>query len=199
MNAGATAERVYDRLRHALANGSFAPGARLEPARLAQEFNSSATPIRDALHRLSGERLVETRASDGFHVPAINEIGLRDLFRWNDELVRAALRMSRGSGPPPQCHADPIDAADLFAFIAASSRSTEIVMQVASANARLAYIRQIESTVLEDTSDEVRAIYISFSQRSRSTNSLIKEYHKARLEVVPELIITIFQRNFQIK
>lgn len=195
MNAGTTAERVYDRLKRTLADGTFAPGARLEPAKLAQEFASSPTPIRDALHRLAGERLVETRSSEGFHVPAVNEIGLRDLYRWNDELVRMALRMSRGSPTPTGNHAEPMDAADLFSYIAARSRSAEIVMQVASANARLAYIRQIESAIIENAEDEIRAIATSLEQESGSTRLLIKEYHKARLTTVPKLIITAFQNN----
>lgn len=195
MNAGTTAERVYDRLKRALANGTFTPGARLEPARLTQEYASSATPIRDALHRLAGERLVETRSSDGFHVPAVSEIGLRDLYRWNDELVRTALRVSRGSHIPTGNHTEPMDAADLFSFIAARSRSTEIVMQVASANARLAYIRQIESAVLESADDEIRSIVASLEQSPRSTKLLIQEYHKARLAIVPKLIIAIFQNS----
>ncbi|WP_395396467.1 GntR family transcriptional regulator (plasmid) [Novosphingobium sp. BL-8A] len=193
MNAGTTAERVYDRLKRALANGTFTPGARLEPARLALEFASSATPIRDALHRLAGERLVETRSSEGFHVPAVNEIGLRDLYRWNDELVRMALRMSRGSPTPTGNHTEPMDAADLFSYIAARSRSAEIVMQVASANSRLAYIRQIESAVIENGVDEIRAIAASLEQSPGSTKLLIQEYHKERLTIVPKLIITAFQ------
>jgi DNA-binding GntR family transcriptional regulator len=195
MNAGTTTERVYDRLKSAMASGSLAPGARLEPARLAQEFNSSATPIRDALNRLAGERLVETRASDGFHVPAVTEIGLRDLYRWNDELVQTALRVSHGSYRPISSESEPDDAADLFAFIAARSRSAEIVMQVASVNARLAYIRQIESSIIPDISSEIRAINTALRQSTRSTRLLIQEYHKARISIVPKLIIAIFQNT----
>jgi DNA-binding transcriptional MocR family regulator len=199
MNAGTTAERVYDRLKHAMACGSLAPGARLEPARLAQAFNSSATPVRDALNRLAGERLVETRASDGFHVPAVTEIRLRDLYRWNDELVRTALRMSQGSYRPVSPQTEPVDAADLFAFIAARSRSAEIGVQVELANARLAYIRQIESSIVEDTAGEIRAINTALTQGTRLTKMLIQEYHRTRISIVPKLIISIFQNAHNLK
>ncbi|WP_207080828.1 GntR family transcriptional regulator [Novosphingobium sp. KA1] len=199
MNAGTTAERVYDRLKREMACGSLSPGARLEPARLAQEFNSSPTPIRDALHRLAGERLVETRASDGFHVPAVTEIGLRDLYRWNDELVRTALRVSqepcRQAGPL----VEPVDAADLFAFIAARSRSAEIVTQVALANDRLAYIRQIESNIVANSLDEIRAINTALLQSSKSTKNLIQEYHRSRISIIPRLISHIFQNSSSLR
>ena len=193
MNAGTTAERVYDSLKRTLANGSFAPGARLEPARLAQELSSSATPIRDALNRLAGERLIEMRPSDGFHIPRLNEIGLRDLYRWNEVLARTALHMSRKSEPTGGHHIAPIDAADLFGFIAASSGSGEIVSQVASANARLAYVRHVESSIIEDTADEIGGIATAFWQRSISTRMLIQQYHKSRLAIVPTIIELIFQ------
>jgi hypothetical protein len=194
VNAGTTAERVYDSLKRSLATGSFAPGARLEPARLALELSSSATPIRDALNRLAGERLIETRASEGFHVPALNEIGLRDLYRWNEVLARTALRMSRRLEPPGGDHVAPIDAADLFASIAASSGSGEIVSQVASANARLAYVRQVESNILDGAADEIGGIATAFRQRSISTRMLIQQYHKARLAIVPTIINVLFQK-----
>lgn len=195
MNAGTTAERVYDSLKGSLAAGSFAPGARLEPARLALELSSSATPIRDALNRLAGERLIETRASEGFHVPALNEIGLRDLYRWNAVLARTALRMSRRSEPPDGHHVAPTDAADLFASIAASSGSGEIVSQVASANARLACVRQVESRILDGAADEIGGIATAFQQRSVSTRTLIQQYHKARLAIVPTIIDVLFQKT----
>lgn len=198
MNAGTTAERVYDSLKRALASGSFAPGARLEPARLAQELSSSATPIRDALNRLAGERLIEMRPSDGFHIPTLNEIGLRDLYRWNEVLARTALRMSRKSEPGSGHPILRMDAADLFGCIAASSGSGEIVSQVASANARLAYVRHVESKILEDAA-EIEGIAAAFWQRSISTRMLIQQYHKARLAIVPSIIGMIFQASRPVK
>lgn len=199
MNAGTTAERVYNSLKRTLASGSFAPGARLEPARLAQELSSSATPIRDALNRLAGERLIEMRPSDGFHIPTLNEIGLRDLYRWNEVLAQTALRMSRKSERAGGDHIVRMDAADLFGCIAASSGSSEIVSQVASANARLAYVRQVESNILGNGADEVEGIATAFRQRSISTRMLIQQYHKARLAIVPAIIGVVFQMSRNIK
>ena len=47
-------ERVYIELKARAMRGEFAPGERLDPAVLARNLEVSATPVRDALHRLSG-------------------------------------------------------------------------------------------------------------------------------------------------
>lgn len=52
-------EWVEDQLRRALLSGDLRPGERLLTAQLAERFQVSPTPLREALHRLSGEGLVE--------------------------------------------------------------------------------------------------------------------------------------------
>ena len=52
MSPGLTTERVYKVLKIQIMHGQRMPGERLDPARLASELNSSATPVRDALHRV---------------------------------------------------------------------------------------------------------------------------------------------------
>ncbi|WP_204279852.1 GntR family transcriptional regulator, partial [Serratia marcescens] len=54
---GATFERVYHELKRMLAEDELPPGSPIEPARIGEQIASSITPIRDALHRLTGERL----------------------------------------------------------------------------------------------------------------------------------------------
>jgi len=65
MIPGATFERVHAGLRARLHAGRFVLGEPLEPQHLADELNASITPVRDALQRLVGERLVgRDRAGD---------------------------------------------------------------------------------------------------------------------------------------
>ena len=58
MSPGATFERVYNEIKRMLAEGELLPGTPIEPALIGKEIASSITPMRDALHRLTGERLV---------------------------------------------------------------------------------------------------------------------------------------------
>lgn len=62
VQAPAFREQVYERLRAAILTGELAPGERLSPAGIAKSFGVSAMPVRDALHVLEQEGLVETAA-----------------------------------------------------------------------------------------------------------------------------------------
>ena len=71
--AGPTAERIYEALKAYILRGAFRPGARLDPAALAESLNSSVTPVRAGLNILVGEGLVETGTGEGFHLPLVDE------------------------------------------------------------------------------------------------------------------------------
>jgi len=71
---------AYAGIRNALFAGEWAPGDRIDRKELAERFNISQTPINDALNRLTGEGLVESRSHDGFFVPDYDDGELADLF-----------------------------------------------------------------------------------------------------------------------
>ena len=107
MNAGPTAERVHDALKQEIMNGHFRPGARLDPAVLAADLASSTTPVREALSRLVGAGLVESRTGGGFHMPSLDEPRLKDMYGWSRELLALALRgwpreAEPGAAAPPR-------------------------------------------------------------------------------------------------
>lgn len=188
MNAGSTAERVYSAIKHGLVAGHYAPGMRLETARMAADLASSTTPVRDALNRLAGEGLVDMRQSDGFHVRLMSEAGLRDLYRWNDELVRASLRTVRSALARSDGRADPDDAAGVFVLIASLSRSPEIVRQMAAANDRLGIARRTEFQVLENPEQDVLEILAATRRDISHAKRLLTSYHRLRIRRASDII-----------
>lgn len=92
MSPGATFERVYNELKRMLAEGELPPGSPIEPALIGRQLASSITPVRDALHRLTGERLVEAPSHNGFRVPLPSEAALRDLYNWNGLVLGLAAK-----------------------------------------------------------------------------------------------------------
>jgi DNA-binding GntR family transcriptional regulator len=62
------ADIVTDRIREAIIRGRLHPGERLAEPALASEFGVSRSPVREALVRLEGERLVSRQANRGFFV-----------------------------------------------------------------------------------------------------------------------------------
>src|SRR3546814_14742016 len=71
--------------------GACSAGVRIEAARLADEIGVSITPVRDALNRLAGERMVDFIAGDGFRAALYSEAELRDLFGLNRLLLLSAV------------------------------------------------------------------------------------------------------------
>lgn len=72
-------DKVYLALRTALLDGTLSPFERLAEVRLAERFETSRTPVREALARLKSDGLVEKR--DGglyLHVPSLD--GLVELY-----------------------------------------------------------------------------------------------------------------------
>ena len=57
---------LYKELKQLLVNYRFKPGMQLYPSDLADRFKVSATPIREALYRLTGEKLLDSIPNRGF-------------------------------------------------------------------------------------------------------------------------------------
>lgn len=92
---------LLDRLRRLIVNGSAAPGELLPEAFLAQEFEVSRTPIREALKQLEREGLVEIRPRVGTFVRKPTAREILELFQLKESLegLAASLLAQRGDVP----------------------------------------------------------------------------------------------------
>lgn len=193
MSPGSTFERVHRELKRRLASGSLAPGSPLEPAILGPELAASITPVRDALHRLVGERLVEAPQHNGFHVPQPSEAVLRDLYSWNDQLLRLAARhmpAARADAVAPTKAGDvPGATAGLFAQIARQSGSGEHLRAVEQLNDRLAACRLAEADVLPSLTAELEGLASCWlSGNRKELAGALTRYHRRRIAAVPQIL-----------
>jgi DNA-binding GntR family transcriptional regulator len=62
------ADQVYQNLRRAILHGELEPGARLREVEVAAVLLVSRTPVREAISRLIGDRLVRELATGGVEV-----------------------------------------------------------------------------------------------------------------------------------
>lgn len=85
------ATSVYDEIRDAIVAGRIKPGETLSENRLAAEFGTSRTPIREALHRLEIEALVE-RLPRGVQVRETSPEEIIDIYDVRITLEGAAAR-----------------------------------------------------------------------------------------------------------
>ena len=68
ISAGSVVDIAYGRIRTLIEDGELGPSARLRQGDLADALAISRTSVREALHRLTAEELVEFKANRGFFV-----------------------------------------------------------------------------------------------------------------------------------
>lgn len=201
MSPGPTFDRVYLALKEQLTGGRFAPGEHLEPTTLGEELAASITPVRDALHRLVGERIVEAPRNDGFRVPIVTELLLRQLYAWQGDLVRLSLAHQRpdapGIGPLHTAGDTPhLTAADLFIELARSSGNWELVTALANACDRLGPATLLEGRFIADLEGELDKLRTLVSTGDLAAlRSAVTAYGRRRERIVPQLV-DAFQRTF---
>jgi DNA-binding GntR family transcriptional regulator len=88
------ATNLYDRLRADLLGGELEPGSKLAIEALAERYETSATPLREALNRLVSDGLVDRLEQRGFAVAAISERDLAEITKTRCWLEELALRES---------------------------------------------------------------------------------------------------------
>jgi DNA-binding GntR family transcriptional regulator len=200
MNSGATAERVHEVLKARIMGREFRPGDRLDPAMLAAPLAASVTPVRDALHLLTGEGLVETRTSGGFHVPALDEPALKDLYDWSAELLAIAIRAwshpMAGAALPDGPGEEPIAVrtGEVFLAIARGSPNGEHAHAVDRLNARLHAVRSVEPHVLDGVDAELAAIARAAMEGERDLlRRLTASYHRRRRRAAAEVVRAVYR------
>lgn len=198
MSPAPTFDRVYRALKEGLMAGEFAPGEHLEPVALGDMLHASATPVRDALQRLVGERLVDAPLHEGFRAPAPTEAGLRDLFEWSGKLVDLALRRapvpSSGLARTTPVHAatGPETAAELFLEIVKATQSEEHAMALAGVSDRLAAIRTVEPLLFEDLEEELAELrLVMASGNGGELRRTVAAYHRRRQRTAPDLLAAL--------
>lgn len=197
MTPPGTFERVYAALKQRLRDGVYRPGHRLEPAVLSDELNASVTPVRDALHRLTGERLVEAPRHEGFRMPMMTETLLRHLYGWHLDLLLLAVVKHQLTSL-----ADPIAASDdgdgfpaherqnaLFLALARAAGNPEHVAALESLSHRLEPVQRLERLFLDGTEAETDDIVQALqAQDRRALRGSLVRYHRRRERIVPQLL-----------
>lgn len=66
-------DRIKDAILERIRDGLYAPGDRLVELQIADEFETSQAPVREALCKLESMRIVETKPYKGTHVRGIDQ------------------------------------------------------------------------------------------------------------------------------
>ena len=83
---------TYELLRAQILDGSLKPGTRLQQDEIARNLGLSRVPLREAIRRLEGERLVVVTPRRGVAIPDLTDTDLLDLYLVRLQLEPIAFR-----------------------------------------------------------------------------------------------------------
>jgi DNA-binding GntR family transcriptional regulator len=93
--SGATfADRAFEWLEAAIIKGDLAPATKLDEVSLAKSFGVSRGPIREAINRLEGKKLVERLPHIGARVATFSKGDLLEIFHVREALEGVACRLA---------------------------------------------------------------------------------------------------------
>ncbi|GGO60055.1 transcriptional regulator, GntR family [Roseovarius pacificus] len=94
IQAKSLVDTVAERLEEAIIGGELAPGERVFEQVLAADYGISRGPLREAIRRLEGRRLLERTANKGVRVVDLSPARLEELLRVREALEGMAARLA---------------------------------------------------------------------------------------------------------
>jgi DNA-binding GntR family transcriptional regulator len=143
-------QKVYEHLRETILNGEIKSGERLVESDIAKRIGTSRTPVREALHSLEREGLLESTPRIGYVVTTISEaevselsgirLALEDLaLRWAME--KNSEKLVEGLGANIEQAEALLEAGDIRFFIEMDAQFHQIISETADSK-RLTEITQ---------------------------------------------------------
>ncbi|HUH48592.1 MAG TPA: GntR family transcriptional regulator, partial [Mycoplana sp.] len=92
--AASAADIVYEALRKAIIEGDLAEGENLRQDQIAQMFNTSRIPVREALSRLEQQGLITTQRYKGAVVAGLSIEEIEEIFEFRAMLEAEVMRLA---------------------------------------------------------------------------------------------------------
>jgi len=87
-------EHVFESLKRAIINGNITAGEWLVESHIAETLGISRTPVREAIHKLEREELIERQPRGGFTVLSLNRKDIEETFGIRSVLEGYAARLA---------------------------------------------------------------------------------------------------------
>jgi DNA-binding GntR family transcriptional regulator len=199
----AATDQAYSQLKADVMRGRYAPTSILNVHAIASELAMSISPIRDAMERLVGERLLAVRTGGGFLMPPMTSEIARELYSWHAYLARGAVH----AGATPERfddlvervnEIDPEDTASLvqatvevFELIGEMSGNSEHLLAIRAAGERLHPLRKQE-THIKDRKPELIRLAVLAPRDTTALRDAIVAYHRRRFPLVSSLVSALY-------
>lgn len=182
-----TFSRAYVGLRGELAKASRPVGTQIRVDETARAYGMSATPVREALARLAGERLVRGCRRHGYYVPKYSGAELAQLYELAHRHLQLALAAMIDANTLSAAlltfsHANDIEAGRMFVSLLASSKLGIVLDAGALAVERLATARHAEPTIIDTSSELATLLTQAASGDQNGFTAAIASYFKLRIK-----------------
>lgn len=97
------ADDVFDLIRTAIVRGELAPGSKINEPQLSRQYGISRGPLREAIRRLEGCKLVEIKPNVGANVVSLNISQLIEIYEIRESLEGLACRLAAANAKPEDC------------------------------------------------------------------------------------------------
>lgn len=98
-------EQVLRQLQAAIVKGEIAPGTKISEPELARAYGISRGPLREALHRLEGQKLLVRVPHVGARVVSLSREELNELYQIRESLEGLAFRLAAERMSPQEVEA----------------------------------------------------------------------------------------------
>ena len=98
-NTKSIRQKIYDHIREQLLNGEIPPYQHLIETKIAKEIGTSRTPVREALHSLELEGLIESIPRVGYVVKPIKETEVEEICEIRTAIEAVAARWALKKAP----------------------------------------------------------------------------------------------------
>ena len=200
--AASAIDQIYMAIKADLCAGLILPGERVNIAGYSTRFRVSKSPIRNALYRLVGERLLEAHPNDGFYRPRVIEQTLFDLYLWNEHALQFAFDQIEAVEPtsvslpalPGSTGEIVTDVEHLFAAVAGLSGNIGCRREVQALNDQLRAIRLQESDQLPDLETEFDVLSAAWrADNLAALKDAVSSYHSRRRQSVRQLVALAYR------
>jgi len=95
-------EHVFESLKHSIIRGKISPGEWLVESHIAETLGISRTPVREAIHKLEREGLIERQPRGGFTVLGLDRDDIEETFGIRSVLEGYAARLAAVKHEAPE-------------------------------------------------------------------------------------------------
>ena len=177
------ADSVFDQLRTSIVKGELPPGSKVNEPQLSKQYGISRGPLREAIRRLEGCKLVEIKPNVGAKVISLNREQAIEIYEIRESLEGLACRLAAARATAEDC-------------LALRELLAKHEQQIESADGRLYYQKEGDL--------DFHYLIVQLSGNTRLFNLLCGElYHQLRLYRVqtssePSRPVQAFKEHHQI-